>query len=138
MLRPRGRDLFLRLLSAAAGLLAGLAALLLVLYPYALALFWLYAIFSAAGWVIVGLPIVFFLPSALWARLPWPVVAGIGIASGPFALLLIIAALFVFQGRIGDFSLDHTESYWLFSTLVSTVTVLVYAALLRWRSHQPK
>jgi hypothetical protein len=48
-------------------------------------------------------------------------------------LLLIFVALFAIQGRLSALSLAHTESLWPFSVLVSTVSFLVYAALLSWR-----
>jgi hypothetical protein len=138
---PRGHDLFLRLLYAAAGLLAGLAALFFVLYFIlypAMSMFLIYTIFAAAGWAIVGFPIVFFVPSAKWARLPWPVIAAIALASGPLAWFLIYVAFFVFQGDHGEFSLAQNDPGWLFSILVSTVTVVVYAGLLRRHSRQPE
>ncbi len=70
-MRPRGRNeafprpgrsanltgvgLFQRLLFAGIGLLAGDVALLIVLLPNALNSFEFYAMFSIAGWALVGL-----------------------------------------------------------------------------------
>jgi hypothetical protein len=58
----------------------------------------------------------------------------IGAALGPLALLLIFVVIFAMQGRLREFSLAHTEALWQFSMLVSTVSFLVYTALLRRRS----
>jgi hypothetical protein len=57
----------------------------------------------------------------------------IGAILGPLALLLIFVVLAAWQGSLGSFSLAHTETLWPFSILVSTVSFLVYAALLRSR-----
>jgi hypothetical protein len=144
-----------RLLFAAIGLTAGNAALLVFLLysalrlraalvnahmgephlalPQAWWMFRMYGMFSVAGWILVGVPIALAFPTRLLSHLPWPVRTLIGITLGPLALLLIFVALFAIQGRLSAFSLAHTESLWPFSVLVSTVSFLVYAALLRWR-----
>jgi hypothetical protein len=146
---------FRRLLLAFVGLLAGNAALLLfdiqnavrvraalltahigapaAVFPQMWELYFLYAIFSLAGWTLVGLPIALAFPARLLTRLIWPIRLLIGAALGPLALLLIFVLL---AGRLGQFStlsLAQTESLWPFSILVSTVSFVVYAALLRRR-----
>lgn len=145
-----------RLLLAAIGLIAGDAGLLLYLLysalrlrlallaahvgepylalPLAWGMFSLYAIFSAVGWLLVGVPIALALPAALLSRMAWPGRLLIGVILGPLALLLIFVMLFAIQGgRMSEFSLAHTESLWPFSVLVSTISFLVYAALVRRR-----
>jgi hypothetical protein len=146
---------FQRLLFAAMGLAAGDAALLIFLLcnalsvraallkahmgqpylalPQALDMFLLYGMFSVLGWILVGVPIALACPGRFLLRVAWPVRTLIGVL-GPLALLLIFVILFVAgQGGLGAFSLAHTEALWPFSVLVSTVSFLVYAALLRGR-----
>ena len=96
-------------------------------------LFRLYSMFSVVGWVLVGAPTALAFPPRLLLRVAWPVRVVIGAAMGPLALLLIFVVLFVIQGMPGEFSLAHTETLWPFSILVSTVSFLAYAALLRRR-----
>ncbi|HYK61798.1 MAG TPA: hypothetical protein VEV85_20355, partial [Bryobacteraceae bacterium] len=69
----------------------------------------------------------------LLSRVAWPGRMLIGASLGPLALLLIFVVLFAIQGSHGAFSLAHTENLWPFSILVSTVSFLVYTALLRRR-----
>ena len=97
------------------------------------AVFRLYAMFSVVGWLLVGVPTALAFPPRLLLRVAWPVRVVIGAAMGPLALLLIFVVLFAILGRPGEFSLDHTETLWPFSILVSTVSFLAYAALLRRR-----
>ena len=152
---PAGVAAILRLLFAAIGLTAGNAALLVFLFcsalrlraalvnahmgephlalPQAWWMFRMYGMFSVAGWILVGVPIALAFPARLISHLTWPVRMLIGITLGPLALLLIFIVLFAIQGRLSAFSLAHTESLWPFSMLVSTISFLVYAALMRWR-----
>ena len=147
---------FRRLLFAAIGLIAGDAALLIYMMynalrvcaalliahmgqPYRqlsiwLEMFLLYAMFSILGWAIVGLPFALAFPARLLSRVRWPLCALIGAALGPLALLLIFVVIFAMQGRLREISLAHTNGLWQFSVLVSTVSFLVYVALLRKRS----
>jgi len=141
-----------RLAYAFVGLLAGDAILLLFLMqnalrvramllavhmgepartiPVALQMFTLYATFSFVGWLLVGLPIALFFPARSVTRLPWPLTLLVGAALGPLALL----AIFVLLGR-GHISFPSsftgTGGFWAFSILVSTVSFVVYVALLR-------
>jgi hypothetical protein len=96
-------------------------------------MFRLYVIFSVVGWVLVGVPTALAFPPRLLLRVPWPVRLVIGAVMGPLALLLMFAVLFAIQGRLRQFSLSHTETLWPVSVLVSTVSFLVYTALLRRR-----
>jgi hypothetical protein len=142
-----------RLLFAAVGLAAGNAALLVFLLygalrmraalvnahmgepylvlPQAWGMFLMYGMFSVAGWILVGVPIALAFPARLLSHVAWPVRLLIGATLGPLALLLIFVVLFVIQGRLSAFSLAHTESLWPFSVVISTISFLVYAALLR-------
>jgi hypothetical protein len=97
-------------------------------------IFGLYATFSVVGWVLVGVPTALAFTPHLLLRVGWPARVVIGAAMGPLALLLIFVVLFAIQGRLGQFSLAHTEGLWPFSILVSTVSFLAYTALLRRRS----
>ena len=99
-----------------------------------LEMFLLYAVFSILGWALVGLPFALAFPARILTRVRWPLCVLIGAALGPLALLLIFVVIFAMQGRLSAFSLAHTEALWQFSVLVSTVSFLVYVALLRRRS----
>ena len=153
---PDGPGPIHRILFAAIGLIAGDAALLVYMMcnalracaallmahigqPYRqLSIWWemflLYAMFSIVGWALVGLPFVLAIPARILSRVRWPLCVLIGAALGPLALLLIFVVIFALQGRLSAFSLAHTEVLWQFSMLVSTVSFLVYVALLRKRS----
>jgi hypothetical protein len=146
---------FRRLLLAAIGLAAGNAAPLVYLICNALRLraalleahmgapdsalpqawetFLTYGIFSMLGWVLIGVPIALAFPARVLSRVAWLGRMLIGAALGPLALLLIFVVLFTIQGNLSAFSLAHTEGLWPFSIMVSTVSFLVYAALLRRR-----
>ena len=150
-----GAGPFQRLVFAFIGLLAGNAALLLYLVQNAIAvravllkdhmgeparqlpqawdMFIIYAIFSTGGGALVGLPVALAFTGRVLSRLAWPLSLLIGTALGPFALLLIFVVMSGLQGQPGGFSLAHTESLWPLSSLVSTVSFVVYAALLRTR-----
>jgi hypothetical protein len=123
-----------RLLFAAISLAAGNAALLLFMLSSGLrdwSVFLLYAIFSVLGWILVGIPIAVAFPAHLLSRVAWPFRLLIGAALGPLALLLVFLVLARIQGRPGEFSLAHTEFYWLLSVIVSAISFLVYASLSR-------
>ena len=137
-----------RLAYALVGLLAGDAALLLYMLlnafwvrgellaahvgvpyaevPVAIQAFALYAIFSVVGWLFVGVPVVLLLPARSVTRWPWPLVMTLGACLGPPALLTILLVLA--RGRI---PLEGTGPLFIFSILVSTVSFVVYVALLR-------
>ena len=102
--------------------------------PDVLGIFVIYGIFSILGWALVGLPIILAFPARLLLRLPWPFCVLVGAGVGPLAVFLIFVVIFACQGRPGAFSLAHTDGLWQFSVLVSTVSFLVYVALLR-RDH---
>jgi hypothetical protein len=101
------------------------------LVSHALQVFGLYTTFSMLAGTIVGVPIVLSLPPGLFSRLTWPLVLLAGAMLGPIALFLIFIVLFAAQGRITEFSLARTGTLWPLATLVSTVSVVVYAALVR-------
>lgn len=98
-----------------------------------LGMFPIYAVMSIAGWILVGVPFALAVPARQVSCLAWPVVVLLGAALGLLAMFLVLILLLAHQGSLRSFSLDHTEIFWLFSMLVSTVSFLVYAALLRWR-----
>jgi hypothetical protein len=93
----------------------------------------LYAIFSFAGWLIVGVPIALAVPARLLSRVAWPLCLLIGAALGPLALLVIFVLLAGRSGQLSTFSLARTDAFWPLSILVSTVAFMVYTALLRRR-----
>ena len=73
------------------------------------------------------------VPARLLSRLAWPLCLLIGAILGPLALLLIFVVMFGLQGQLNSFSLAHTQSLWPLSILVSSVSFVVYAVLLRTR-----
>jgi hypothetical protein len=91
-------------------------------------LFCLYAIFSVLGWLVVGVPVALFFPVHAVERWSWPLLIAVGAFLGPLALLVILVVL----GR-GHFpsSFVGTSPLFAFSILVSTVSFVVYVALLR-------
>jgi hypothetical protein len=139
-----------RLAYAFVGLLAGIAILLLFLLQnafrvramllaahmgeparqisYALQVFVLYAIFSFVGWVLVGLPTALAFPARSITRLSWPLRVVVGAALGPLALFAIFVLLA--HGHINSLSFTGTSVLWAYSILVSTVSFVVYVALL--------
>jgi hypothetical protein len=131
-----------RLAYAFIGLLGGDAALLLFLVqnafrarqiPVAAEMFVFYASFSLVGWLLVGLPIAVFFPTRSITRLSWPLTLLVGAALGPLALLVIFALLG--HGHVefpGTFR--GTGWLWAFSILVSTVSFVLYTALLKEKS----
>jgi hypothetical protein len=103
--------------------------------PHALEECAFYAPFSFVGWLFVGVPIALLFPARSIKRLSWPVRVIVGAALGPLALFLLFVLLS--HGHI-DFN-DHgtftgTSWLWAFSILVSTVSFVLYAALLREKS----
>lgn len=97
--------------------------------------FLLCAVFSIVGWVVVGIPVAIVFPARLLAHRSWPVLGLlIGITLGPVALLLVFIEYLALEGGLRAASFDQTEVYWVFSIIVSTVSFLVYAALLRRRA----
>lgn len=141
----------IRLTYAFAGLLAGDAVLLILLFlsairvralllaqhvgapgqqiPLALEVFVIYAGFSFAGWLIVGAPIVLFFPAHSITRLSWLLRLLVGAALGPLALSAVLILLA--HGHL-DFRHDFPAVGWLwaYSIVVSTVAFVVYVALL--------
>jgi hypothetical protein len=137
----RGTSLSRRFLFGVYGLLAGDVALFLYLLPASarnLGVFIVYCIFSLAGWTVIGLPVVLMVPPRLLCRLPLPRRLLIGAVLGPLALFLVFVLLFVVQRASGadhtTFSLAHSDTLWPMSMLVSTISFVVYTALLRRRA----
>ena len=101
--------------------------------PIALEMFVFSAPFSLVGWLLVGLPIAVFFPTRFITRLSWPLRLLVGAILGPLALLVILVLLG--HGHIefpGTFR--GTGSLWAYSILVSTVSFVLYAALLKGKS----
>ena len=103
--------------------------------PHALEMCAFYAPFSFVGWLFVGVPIALLFSAHSIKRLSWPLRVLVGAALGPLALFLVFVLLS--HGHI-DFN-DHgtftgTSLLWTFSILVSTVSFVLYAALLREES----
>jgi hypothetical protein len=97
--------------------------------PLALQMSVLYASFSLAGWLLVGLPTALFVPVRSIMRLPWPVRLLVGAALGPFALLVIFVLLG--HGHIGfPASFTGTRMLRAYAILVFAVSFAVYVALL--------
>lgn len=139
-----------RLAYALVGLLAGNAILLLFLLqnafrlramllaahmgeparqiPVALQMFVLYAIFAFVGWLLVGLPTALLVPARSFTCLSWPLRVFVGAALGPLALFAIFVLLT--HGHINSRAFKGTGGLWAYSILVSTVSFVVYVALL--------
>ena len=96
--------------------------------PIALQLFVLYAGFSFVGWLLVGFPIALLLPARSITSLWWPLRVLVGAALGPLALLVIFVLLG--HGHISSTSFTNTSVLWAYSILVSTVSFVLYIALL--------
>jgi hypothetical protein len=135
-----------RLLYALVGLLAGDLILLFFLLQHALhatilageparslpdavETFILYAIFSVVGWILIGLPATLLFPARSIARLSWPRALIVGAAVGPIALLVIFALLSRSHIYFRDFA--EISTLFAYTILVSTVSFMVYLALLR-------
>ena len=109
-----------------ATLLAGEPALLI---PDAVQMFILYAIFSFVGWLLVGVPTALLFPAGFITRLSWPFALIVGAMLGPPALLVIFALLG--RGHIYFRNFAEAGTLFAYSILVSTVSFMVYLALLR-------
>jgi hypothetical protein len=135
-----------RLLYAFVGLLAGDLMLLFFLLrravhatilagappdtlPDAVETFILYAIFSFVGWMLVGVPATLLFPARSITRLSWPRALIVGATVGPIALLLIFALLSRSHIHFRNFA--EISTLFAYTILVSTVSFMVYLALLR-------
>jgi uncharacterized membrane protein YGL010W len=135
-----------RLVYALVGVLAGDVMLLFFLLQHALhgtllagepartvsdtvQTFILYAIFSFVGWLFVGLPATLLFPAGSIIRLSWPRALILGAISGPIALLVIFALLS--RSHIYFRNLAEVSTLLAYTILVSTVSFMVYLALLR-------
>jgi hypothetical protein len=96
--------------------------------PIALQLFVLYARLSFVGWLFVGFPIALLLPARSITGLWWPLRVLVGAALGPLALLVIFVLLG--HGHVSSTSFTNTRVLWAYSILVSTVSFVLYIALL--------
>jgi hypothetical protein len=100
--------------------------------PHAFQMFALYGPFSLIGWLLVGVPVALLFTARSITRLSWPLVVLVGGALGPVALFLIFVLLahgHIKFGNPGTFT--GTRWFWEFSILVSTVSFILYAVLLR-------
>ena len=91
--------------------------------------FILYAIFSFVGWMFVGLPATLLFPAGSITRLSWPQALILGAISGPIALLVIFALLS--RSHIYFRNFAEVSTLLAYTILVSTVSFMVYLALLR-------
>jgi hypothetical protein len=91
--------------------------------------FILYAIFSFVGWMFVGLPGTLLFPTGSITRLSRPRALILGAIPGPIALLVIFALLS--RSHIYFLSLAEISTLFAYTILVSTVSFMVYLALLR-------
>ena len=140
-------DYVLRVGYSHLGLLAGNVALLLLLLLNALrASLWLHgqmkvqllaalgsfipiAIFSVAGWVAVGVPVVLLFSSRTIARVSSGILLLIGAPLGPLALLLIL--VWLNHGQPGAVSFSRTGFLWECASLISTVAFAVHCTFVR-------
>jgi len=101
--------------------------------PVAIQAFSLYAVASLVGWVIVGIPVALLLPAHFVKRWSWFTVIALGAFLGIPALVLVL--LVIDGGRLvldgGRSVLAGTAPLFILSILVSTVSFVIYIALLR-------
>lgn len=95
----------------------------------ALEVFLIYAACSFAGWIIVGLPTVLFIPARVLLRFGEMAKIVIGAALGPLALFLIFVLLS--RGHVSTFA--RTGVLWIYASVISTAAFWVYVALLKRR-----
>jgi hypothetical protein len=105
--------------------------------PQALQMFVLYAHVSFLGWLFVGLPVALFFSARSITRLPWALSLLLGAALGPLALCLVLALVSdsnraaLAHGHMIPGMFRGTALVWPLSILVSTVSFVVYVALVR-------
>jgi hypothetical protein len=136
---PEETRLVYRLLFAIIGLLAGEATMAVLVGGQPLAFY--FEVSMGIGWAFVGLPVMLPLPSSLVSKIPWPVVLVAGCCLGPLALAGIFLTTAAVQALLGTgparLSLNGlfvgTEFLWPMASLVSTVSVMTYSALVRGR-----
>ena len=100
--------------------------------PLALEMWAFYAPFSFVGWLFVGVPFALIFPARSIKGVPWTLRVFFGAALGPLALFLIFALLshgHIHFSNYGTFT--GTGWLWAFSSLVSTVSFVLYMGLLR-------
>jgi hypothetical protein len=97
--------------------------------PDAVDTFILYAIFSFVGWILVGLPATLLFSARSITRLTWPRALIVGATVGPIALLVIFALLS--RSHIYFRNFAEISTLLAYTILVSTVSFMVYLALLR-------
>jgi hypothetical protein len=95
----------------------------------AVQMFILYAIFSFVGWMFVGLPTALLFPVGSLTRLSWPRTLLVGAVLGPPALFVIFVLLA--SSHIYFHNFVEVATLFAYSILVSTVSFVVYLALLR-------
>ncbi len=98
--------------------------------PQAITTFVIYGSLSFLGWLLIGLPVVLFVPERSILRLPWPLRIAVGLLLGPVALFAIVAVLSRGQFQIPG-SFESTGLFWLLSAVLSAVAFSIYTALLR-------
>ena len=97
--------------------------------PIALDSFVIYAMFSFAGWLLVGLPTALIFPAHFISRLSWPLTLILGAVLGPLALVGIF--LLHDDGHIYlSSTFVETVVLYALSVLVSTVSFVAYRVLL--------
>ena len=101
--------------------------------PVAIQQFALYAVASLVGWAIIGVPAALLLPAHFVKGWPWSAVVALGAFLGVPALVLVLLVLdggrLVLDG--GRSVLAGTGPLFILSVLVSTVSFVIYVALLR-------
>jgi hypothetical protein len=97
----------------------------------ALEIFFIYAVISFIGWLLVGLPIVLLIRPDSLIRLPWFLRVLVGALLGPVALFAIFGVLAT-HGRVNFRPFAGGLGLWAYSIsiVISTVAFLVYVGLL--------
>jgi hypothetical protein len=97
--------------------------------PIALDSFVIYAMFSFAGWLLVGLPTALIFPAHFITRLSWPLALILGAVLGPLALV----GIFLLHDHVHIYlssSFAETVAPYALAVLVSSVSFVVYRVLL--------
>jgi hypothetical protein len=93
-----------------------------------------FAMVSFLGWLFVGLPIALFIQARSITRLRWPLALVVGGILGPVALFGALLTVYVgtsgLVSGLAYYSMSKVTPY-AFSILISTVSFVMYVALLR-------
>ena len=102
--------------------------------PFALEMFSFLTSFAFLGWLLIGVPIALFIPTARLARLIWPLRALVGLALGPIGVVIVTLILSI---RTRALLLEPIEMvrFVPYAIVVSLPAFLIFAALAGSHRH---